>query len=268
MKNILLLFFNLVLVVHFANAQNSFTVSETTNAFTVDGELNESQWGTAETLGDFTVNFPNFGKDSKYDTKVKVVYDNEAIYIGAILRDHRPDSISYSLSQRDDMGNADWFGVSLDPYANNVTAFTFLVTSAGVELDALEYPEGPDWSWNAVWKSATVKREDGWSVEIRIPFSAIRFPNKSVQEWNVNFARSVRRDRELSHWNPVDPNIFGDITQSGVMKGIKNIKSPLRLSLTPYVTGYLENSYDYTLDRQTWKNRITGGVDLKYGLRF
>ena len=191
MKNILLILLHLALVVHLANAQKSFTIKQTTNIFNIDGELDEDQWNAAERLSDFTVNFPSFGKDSKYDSEVKLVYDNEAIYIGAVLKDHRPDSISYSLSQRDDMGNADWFGFSLDPYANNVTAFTFIVTSAGVELDALEYPSGPDWSWNAVWKSTTVKREDGWSVEIRIPFSAIRFPNKEIQEWNVNFAKII-----------------------------------------------------------------------------
>lgn len=250
----------------FSNSQQVYDVKKVSGEFEIDGVLDEVSWGEVEGVQDFTVNFPNFGDKSKYSSNVKVVYDNEAVYIGAVLYDFKPDSISYSLSQRDDSGNADWFGFSLDPYANNVTAFTFIVTSAGVEMDAIEYPEGPDFSWNAVWKSATQKRSDGWSAEIRIPFSAIRFPNQEVQTWNVNFARSVRRDREFSFWNPVDPNVFGEITQSGKMTGIKGIKSPLRLSLTPYTTGYLENSYDYATGKQTWKQRVTGGLDLKYGL--
>ena len=87
-----------------------------------------------------------------------------------------------------------------------------------------------------------------------------------MQDWHVNFTREVRRLREQSDWNPVDPNKFGVLTQSGHVSGIKNIKSPIRLSFTPYVTGYLQNSYDEISGEQTWQSRVTGGLDLKYGL--
>jgi len=194
-------------------------------------------------------------------------YDDNALYVGARLHDPNPDSVSYTLSQRDDFGNADWAGISLDPYSNNVSAFTFIVTAAGVEIDGLESSgNGFDNTWNAVWRSAVSKTEYGWSFEMKIPYSAIRFPNKDIQDWNVNFGRSVRRNREMSYWNPVDPQVFGEITQSGKMVGLKGIQSPLRLSVTPYTTGYLENSYDNALGEQTWKRRVTGGMDLKYGL--
>ncbi len=232
----------------------------------LDGELNEEQWQKAEVTGDFIIKFPNYGEKTRFDSYVQLFYDNEAIYVGGVLVDYEPDSVSYTLSQRDDAGNADWFGISFDPYATNVTSFAFIVTSAGVELDAIEFLSGPDFSWNAVWKSATKRRDDGWSFEMRIPFSAIRFPNKNVQNWNFNMARQVRRNREESYWNPVDPAVFGEITQSGKLVGIENIESPIRLSFTPYLTGYLENSYDESLDRQTWKQRLRGGMDLKYGL--
>lgn len=265
MKQLLILIIVLTCV-SFSFGQKSYQIKQADGAFTIDGELSEEQWKDAQLIEGFVVSYPNFGEESEFASKVRVLYDNEAVYIGGILHDNVPDSVSYSLSQRDDPGNADWFGVSIDPYGNNVTAFTFMVTSAGVELDALEYPEGPDFTWNAVWRSATKRRKDGWSVEMRIPFSAIRFPNQNIQQWNVNFARQVRRNRELSFWNPVDPAVFGEITQSGVAKGIKNIDSPLRLSLTPYVTGYLQNAYDEKLNKQVWKNRVTGGVDLKYGI--
>lgn len=101
---------------------------------------------------------------------------------------------------------------------------------------------------------------------MKIPYSALRFPNQDIQEWNINFWRGVRRTRENSTWNPIDPKVFGEITQSGRLHGLRDIKSPLRLSFTPYATGYLENSYDSELGRQTWKQRATGGLDLKYGL--
>ena len=101
---------------------------------------------------------------------------------------------------------------------------------------------------------------------MKIPFSALRFPNKDIQNWNINFIRQVRRVRESSTWNPVNPAVFGELTQAGILNGVEGIKSPIRLSFTPYVTGYVENSTDYSTGKQTWKNRVTGGLDLKYGI--
>jgi hypothetical protein len=246
--------------------QREYAITKFDEAPTIDGVLNEEVWNKTDVANSFTVNSPVFGEISEFESEVRMYYDDNAIYIGGNLYDPEPDSVSYTLSQRDDVGNADWFGVSIDPYANNVNAFAFRVTAAGVEIDGLESTSGMDESWNAVWRSAVARQEFGWSFEMKIPYSAIRFPNKNVQDWHINFWRSVRRNRETSHWNPIDPNEFGNITQSGDMKGIQGVQSPLRLSLTPYATGYIENSYDSELGKQTWKSRLTGGLDLKYGL--
>ncbi len=248
-------------------AQRTYQIQRFDVDLVIDGALNESVWEQTNVATDFTVNSPQFGAKSAFKTEYRLFYDDNALYVGAKMFDAQPDSVSYTLSQRDDFGNADWAGVSIDPFANNVSAFTFVVTAAGVEIDGLESAsEGFDETWNAVWRSAVNRTDYGWSFEMKIPYSAIRFPNKNVQEWNVNFGRSVRRNREMSYWNPVNPQVFGEITQSGKMTGINNVASPLRLSITPYTTGYLENSFDNTLEKQTWKRRVTGGVDLKYGL--
>ena len=232
----------------------------------VDGILNESEWQQTNIAKDFTVMTPVFGKKSEFISKIHMFYDNNAIYIGGELFDPHPDSVSYALSPRDSEGNADWFGISIDTYGKNINSFDFMVTAGGVEMDALESTDDLDFSWNAVWRSATARTEYGWSFEIKIPYSAIRFPNKNVQEWNINFWRSIRRRREISTWNPINPAIFGEITQSGRLIGVENIVSPLRLSFTPYATGYVENSYDQELEKQTWKQRLAAGLDLKYGL--
>lgn len=265
MRNGFLLIFVLASCLY-SFGQKTYTINKSESSIEMDGLLSEKQWVDAEVATDFIIRSPVFGGQSKFDSKVKMYTDDDALYIGAELYDPSPDSVSYSLSQRDDPGNADWFEVAIDPYASNVTGFGFGVTSAGVELDALLFSADLDGSWNAVWKSAAAKREFGWSFEMRIPFSALRFPNKDIQEWNINFTRHVRRVREDSDWNPVDPNIFGNLPQAGKLVGVKDIKSPVRLSFTPYVTGYVENSYDDILEQQTWKNRLTGGLDLKYGL--
>ncbi len=246
--------------------ERTYTVERSTNEIKIDGDLSESQWQSAEVADDFTENYPNPGIPSRYKSKIRMYYDDNALYIAGEMFDPKPDSVSYTLSQRDDWGNADWFAVTLDPYANNVNAFCFSVTAAGVEYDALLYTDDSDVSWNAVWRSATKRQDYGWSFEMKIPFSAVRFPNKKVQEWNINFVRQVRRDRQKSFWNPVSPEVYGEITQSGKMVGMKDVESPLRLSFTPYVTGYVENSYDDVAQKQTWGQRLTGGLDLKYGL--
>ena len=264
-RNVLFIFF-LLLTYQWVFAQRSYKIEKVDALIDYDGLLNEEVWKTTEIADSFTVNSPVFGAQSRFASEIHMFYDNNAIYIGGNLFDSNPDSVNYVLSQRDDTGNADWFGISLDPYANSVSAFAFIVTAAGVEIDGLESSDGMDESWNAVWKSAVSKTEFGWSFELRIPYSALRFPNKSIQEWNMNFWREVRRVRETSHWNPIDPQVFGSITQSGKLYGIENVVSPLRLSITPYTTGYIENSFDSDLGKQTWKRRVTGGVDLKYGL--
>lgn len=246
--------------------ERAYIIDRSANEIKIDGDLNEEQWAEAEIASNFTEAYPRPGIPSKYTSNVRMYYDDNALYIGGEMHDVRPDSVSYTLSQRDDWGNADWFAIMLDPYANNVNSFMFSVTAAGVELDALLYTDDTDMSWNAVWKSSVMKQDYGWSFEMKIPFSAVRFPNKSVQEWNINLVRQVRRDRSKSYWNEVDPEVFGEITQTGKMRGMKDIESPVRLSFIPYVTGYAENSYDYATQQQTWRQRITGGLDVKYGL--
>jgi hypothetical protein len=247
--------------------QRTYTIIRTTEEPIIDGSVVEAIWDKTDVATDFTVNSPLFGAPSKFRSEFRMCYDDNALYISGRLYDPQPDSVSYTLSQRDDFGNADFAAVNIDPFANNITAFSFAVTSAGVEVDGLESANGNfDRSWNTVWRSAVSKTDYGWSFEMKIPHSAYRFPNKNIQEWNINFNRSVRRNREFSNWNPIDPQVFGEITQSGRLVGIEGIKSPLRLSLTPYTTGYLENSFDVEQQQQTWKQRLTGGMDLKYGL--
>ena len=258
--------FYLFLFCSFSSAQKQYSIKFNDKEIKLDGELNEKHWKDAEIASGFTVNSPIYGNPSRFSSEVRLYYDSEAIYVGGILKDPYPDSISYSLSQRDQTGNADWVAVSIDPYGNNVNAFRFVVTSAGVEIDGLESINDIDYLWNSVWRSSTSKHTDGWSFEMKIPFSAIRFPNKDVQEWNFNIWRQVRRVREISTWNPVNPNLFGKITQSGKLIGIQGVKSPIRLSFSPYATSYLVNAYDNLEESQIWNTRLTGGIDLKYGL--
>ncbi len=241
----------------------------------IDAFLDESDWQTAPEAGDFIQNEPNPGVSATQKTIVKILYDDKAVYIAANLMDENPDSILRQLSERDEVGITDWFGVILDPYQDGLNGSGFIVTSSGVQFDT-KYSAlngnggrvlGGDRNWDAVWQSKTRYTDQGWIVEMKIPYSALRFPKVEQQVWNINFVRMVRRSRQQSYWNEVKPEISGFLNQSGKLHGIKDIKSPVRLSATPFIVSYFENSYDREASPQSqWGKSFNGGMDIKYGI--
>ncbi|NOQ71645.1 MAG: hypothetical protein GQ574_06575 [Crocinitomix sp.] len=239
--------------------RENVAIQRITEKVDINGELNEPFWDDCQVLSNFIQHTPLAGSAASRKTDVRLAYDNNALYISAELFDER-DSMSLTLSERDEYGNADYFGLIFDPYDAGTIGFAFLVTSAGVQIDELHEVNNVDDNWNAVWQSNVTVKDDRWIAEIKIPFSALRFPKKPIQTWGLNFVRSIRRDREESYWNFYDPKGLNLISQLGVMNGIKDVDPPLRLSFTPYVSGYIEN-YDgntgYTLN---------GGMDLKFGI--
>jgi len=233
----------------------------------IDGNLSEIEWQNMSIVDHFLQREPNPGKPCTQKTEIKVLYDNTSIYIAAILHENFPDSILAQLTERDDLGNTDYFGITLDPYQGGVDGVGFITTPVGVQYDTKYLTNGEDSSWDAVWLSKSKITKDGWIVEMKIPFSAIRFPNKEVQEWNVNFVRFIRRNREQVWWNFFDPQGNGLLNQMGKMTGLKNIKSPVRLSATPFVVGYAQNLYDKNNSpKSNWGSSINGGMDIKYGI--
>lgn len=232
------------------------------NLIKIDGTLNETEWQQASEATDFIVRSPKPGTQPAQRSVVKVLFDNEAVYIGAWLYDTAPDSVLTMLSKRDDVGNSDWFGVTIDAFQDNINGFGFIVTAAGVQFDTKYAATGEDNSWDAVWESAVKVDKNGWTAEFRLPFSALRFPKKNQQTWNINFTRNIRRLREQSWWSELNPEINGFFNQAGWLTGIEHIKTPLRLSLTPYVAlTYFNNEAD-----NSQKTNINGGMDLKYGI--
>ncbi|RMG80408.1 MAG: hypothetical protein D6714_14690 [Bacteroidetes bacterium] len=245
----------------------------------IDGQLDEEVWLTAPSAGEFVQNTPNPNAAPTQRTEVRVLYDNTALYIGAILYDTNPDSILNELTERDNLGNTDWFGVVIDTYRDGVNGMGFFTTPAGIQLDtkysALSgggggpggVAESGDSNWDAVWDAEARITSEGWVVEMKIPYSAIRFPDAAEQVWNVNFARHIRRNREVDYWNPIDPAINGFLNQSGQISGISDIKSPVRLSATPFLAVYGEHFYDQNGNpKSSWGRSIQGGMDIKYGL--
>lgn len=252
-----------VAVLHAQAVKRVLEASPVHELITIDGKLNEAVWDKAEKAAGFVQITPQPGEASVQKTEVSILYDNDAIYVGAVMYDRYPDSILAQLSARDEYSNnnTDAFGVTFDTYSDNQNATEFVVTAAGVQTDAIVKFDGVDASWNAAWYSKVTVNEKGWwCVEMKIPYSAIRFPKKAVQTWGVNFFRIIRRHRERSYWNPVQAGVSNVIGQSGVLTGIHDIASPLRLTLFPYISTYVENYSGANA------HTLNGGMDVKYGI--
>jgi hypothetical protein len=232
----------------------------------IDGNLDDEAWQGVPVSTSFTQTEPDYKKASSQRTEVKIVYDDEAIYIGAYMYDSRPDSILHELGNRDDGDlNSDYFVAGFDTYNKRIDAYYFGVSASGIQVDMrLQDP-----TFDAVWLSQVKLTDKGWCAEFRIPYSAIRFPKAEQAEWKVEFHRYIRRRRELSRWPFVPPDDPKFLKYYAQVKGISHIQAPTRLSLIPYVSVYGEHSPDYNVDGSyTYSNSLSygAGADIKYGL--
>ncbi len=228
----------------------------------IDGKLNEPVWDSAEKASGFTQLSPRPGAGSALPTEVSIFYDDNAVYIGAMLYDNHPDSILKQLTGRDDFeyANTDAFGVAFDTYGDQQNGFAFFVTAGGVQADAKIRFDGFDYSWNAAWFSKARISDKGWAVEMKIPYSALRFPKSAVQNWGVNFTRTIRRTREKSYWSTITPGVSNYFSQAGELHDVHDILSPIRLAFLPYLSAYGQN-FD-----GSYSKTINGGLDIKYGI--
>lgn len=255
--------------------QKSLQAVKVATAPKLDGILDDAVWQNVPEANNFIENSPDFGKPAMQPTTVKIIYTNEAIYIGAFLHDD-PNLIKKQLTQRDkeQFQDADNFGVTFDTYLDQQNAFQFIVTSVNVQSDAKissnsndndnDFGGGADYNWDAVWDSHVAIVENGWSVEMKIPYSAIRFAEKDIQQWGLNFKRFIRRENETSYWNPVNPKVAGVLSQEGILTGLENLSPPLRLSLLPFVSTGYRNVPTNSGDINSFLR--SGGMDVKYGI--
>ena len=268
----LVLIFIILLKSNFCTAQKELkqvSAVKTNETFKIDGEINEPGWKKASVFTVFTEFRPQFGMQEKADSKTEVyiLYDDNYVYVGGYCHEKNIDSISKELVGRDVVGSNDFVGVILDTYNDKINASGFYVTPYGEQFDAKYSGTGnEDPGWNAVWESAAKIHTDGWSFEMRIPYSALRFSNKDNQTWGINITRKRQKTTEQYFWNKVDPNVNGFINQEGELTGIQKISSPLRLSFSPYFSTYI-NHYPYdTKGVKNYTASINGGMDVKYGI--
>jgi hypothetical protein len=246
----------------------------TTGKIKIDGLLTEPAWKDAAVMTDMVYFRPKAGapEDRANRTVAYLMYNDEGIYFGGFCYERTRDSIATELTgTRDGFGTNDYIGIIFDTYNDKLNGFEYFVTPLGEQWDAKMNPptqnsDMEDFTWNAVWQSGTVITDTGWSFEMFIPFSAIRFGKKEVQDWGFNITRRRRKTEQQNTWNPIDPNINGFLTQEGIWKGLSHIKPPLRLQFSPYFSVYA-NHYPYNqTDEKNWTSQVNGGMDVKYGI--
>ncbi|MCX6265925.1 MAG: DUF5916 domain-containing protein [Bacteroidetes bacterium] len=230
----------------------------------IDGRCDDAIWKTAPAAGDFVEYAPRNATLPGLRTEIRFAYDDVALYILAVMYDPHPDSICKELGRRDQIEalNTDYISFDILPYNDGLNMYEFKVSPANLQNDCKYSAVGQDITWDAVWENATQITDSAWISEVKIPYSALRLPKIEDQVWGINMWRNIHRYHEFSTWSWVDNKTQDIFRYYGTLTGIREIKPPVRLSLTPYVSGYLEKSPD----NKNWSWFLRGGLDLRYGL--
>jgi hypothetical protein len=229
----------------------------------IDAVLNDDIWQEAALADNFIQFEPNIGIEEKpyQKTVVRIAYDDDAIYFAAYLYDH-PEDIMKQFQPRDNFGINDYFAVVLNPNNDSQNDTEFYVFPTGNQADAISSPNiGQDLGWNAVWESAARIVDDGWIVEMKIPYSALRFTNQKEPVWGMQFLRQFRSDRSQYSWNPINPEVGRASIYHGELLGIRDIKPPTRLMFYPYASTVISKKGDANIT-----DEYNIGMDLKYGI--
>jgi hypothetical protein len=236
----------------------------------IDGHLDEIAWQAASPAGDFRQLQPTEGAAATERTELRILFDESALYVGARLYDHSPDQIVRRRSRRDVAADADGFSLFLDPNHDHLTAVEFRVSAAGVQRDVYVYNDvTEDPSWDAVWSSAVSLDAKGWTVEMRIPFSQLRFPRTEQPTWGINAERVIDRKHEWSWLALVPRNESALASRMAHLEGLPDLRPPRHLELRPYVTSRAEYiAPERTGDPLNDGSRLIGGVgaDAKYAI--
>ena len=232
---------------------------------TVDGALNEPDWGRAPVANGFIQNDPREGEPASEDTEVRVLYDANNLYIGVLAHDRQPEEILTSeLSKDFNRQSGDDFEIILDTFHDERNGYMFATNARGAKWDAQMINEGREINenWDALWDVRARIMETGWYAEIAIPFRTLRFSSAEAQTWGINFQRRIRRRNEDSFWAPL-PRIYDlqRVSMAGTLEGLQSVRPGNDLRLKPYLLGSAGKSTVATVG-----NDANAGFDVKYGV--
>lgn len=247
----------------FGQTKKSLAAKKISDPIRIDGKLDELVWSEAEIAKDFVMLEPGLGdlEPENQKSEIRILYDNEALYVGAYLYDSDPDKVPRQFTQRDEFGQSDSFSILLNPNNDGQNETLFTVMASGTQADAKINLDNDDFSWNAVWDSSVQFYDDGWVVEMKIPYAMLRFSNDPIQTWGLNFMRNMQETRSAYTWNFVDKRKGFGPQYAGLLVGIKDLSPPVRLSFYPYTSLYASAYPDAASDVSA-----SLGLDVKYGV--
>lgn len=234
----------------------------------IDGKLIDEAWSRATPVSGFTQLDPDEGRPASEQTEIRMLYDDDALYVGARMFDN--EAISRRLSKRDEEADADRISIYLDTMHDHQTGFIFRVSASGVQRDQILFNDSwTDQTWDGVWTSAVSTDDQGWSAEIRIPLSQLRFAYGDKQTWGVNVERFIRRKNETDWLELVRKNESGIASRMAHFTGIDGVHPRRHLELLPYSAARSELITPDKADNpfnDGSRMAAAAGLDLKYGL--
>lgn len=234
----------------------------------VDGVLDDPVWDSVEWSGDFVQREPTDGIAPSFQTRFKVVYDDDALYF-AFQLDDDPALVTKQLARRD-WFPGDWIEVNIDSLQDRRTAFSFSFSLSGTRGDEFISNDGENWdsSWDPVWGGAAVVNGEGWTAETRIPLSQLRFSAAADQAWGLQVTRRLYRLEERSSWQRIPKDREGWVSNFGELRGLRNLQPKRRIELLPYVVASTERfeAEPGNPFRDGEANELDGGIDGKIGL--
>ena len=230
---------------------------------TVDGDLSDPVWQQAEVIDQLIQQEPDFGAPPTEKTEVRLLYDSEALYISAYCYDSDPSGVVRNILRfRDDQvwTKDDVIRFGLDTFHDHRRAYIFSINPLGTKQDTQVDNDGWNSSWDEVWDVRTRLQDDGWSLELRIPFRILRFPPGGGGVWGFNFERYVKRKNEVMLWAPIPPGFFLSRTEYyGHVEGISAPEARRNIQIIPY--GLLGGARSKGVSGAD--SSVEGGVDLK-----
>jgi len=244
---------------------------------TVDGRLDDAVWREARVIDAFVQQEPEEGATATERTEVRILYDDKRIYFGIHAFDSQPDRLVATEMRRnaDRVLQEDNFQIILDTFMDSRSAYMFVTTPLGAKLEQQVFEEGEggrrgassniNRDWDGIWEVVAQRTPDGWTAEVAIPFSTLRFPEAEVQSWGINFMRNIARKNEQAYWAPV-PRGYGltRVSLAGTMSGLEGLERGRDLRVKPFVVGGGTHALNGGIRSRSGDGDV--GVDLRYGL--
>lgn len=204
----------------------------------IDGRLDDACWAQVEWATDFTQWEPAEGVPPSQQTAFKILYDESALYIAYRAYDAEPDKVSSILGRRDRFPG-DWIEINIDSYHDLRTGFSFTSSVSGTRGDEFISNDGENWdgSWDPIWELSSNIDAEGWTAEVKIPLSQLRFSDRDEQVWGIQVQRRHFRQQERSLWQPKSKKESGWVSRFGELRGIRGIRAQRQVELLPYSVG-------------------------------